>query len=402
MSLKKKKAFATFNGTDYTYPELQAALFGTYEPLKEFALDRFRILEQNLKSLRCRSEYCRYFESVELTSGQKFVPNCKSWRCEKCRLAWGRKWSALISEQLEYTPATLLVNLTTAQFIDHQVLEFALRRFMRKWRKEFGTTEYIKVVEYNKKKTQPHFHLIFCCAEYNPPPMPKDWDEKLSWPFDTFQWIKATWQGCLELYAPNLNPTKVAWCQPVRTGPAAVRYAVGYVTGKSLDKNEEPDSTWKGRKLTYSRGFFSTPTAKIWQRLLERWFPDRPKNPVFGLVVNPDECEQDGIPVHLLTRSVKDKLALTSYYKDHQEAPPGPGPGVEFHQVEDSHQVSYEIIEPPEKLPYQRNFNEGKTKKAIGEMLPDYAVTRLSCVWPDAKAKARFIKSKKPLFRGQI
>lgn len=331
-----KKPFLTYNGVDYNYPEVYSALFGSDIPgLAQAALDQLRIVEQREKP-ECKSEFCRYFTSVELKSGQKFEANCRSWRCERCRHTWGRKWSALISEQLESTPANLLVNLTTAEMIDHQVLENALRRFIKAWRRAFGPTEYIKVVEYNKRHTQPHFHLIFCCKEYKPEAYPHWWSamsedkqRKFSWPEDTWEFISGMWGEALAFYAPTLKPTVITWCQPVHSGPAATKYAVGYVTGKSQKdggKNEEPDSTWKGRKLTYSKKFFATPTAKIWAKLLERWFPDRPKDPVFGMLINPDECEQSGLPLHLLTPSVRQKLSLTNYWQSHQELPRGMSP----------------------------------------------------------------------------
>jgi hypothetical protein len=384
---KKGKLFASFNGVGFTYPELYSALFGTDVPLRDFALDKLRIVEQLKEREVCRSEYCRYFSSVELKSGQKFVPNCRSWRCPKCRPTWGRMWSGVISEQLELTPATLLVNLTTAEMIDNTTASNALRRFIKGWRRSFGPTEYVKVVEYNKNHTQPHFHLILCCSEYKPEKMPFNFPKKLSWPEDTFDFISGMWREALEFYAPDLKPTTVTWCQPPQSGPAATRYAVGYVTGKSLDKNEEPDSTWKGRKLTNSAHFFFEPTKKIWLKLLERWFPDRDPNPIFGLEINQEESKFAGIPHHLMTKEVKAKLALTSYYRDYKRPPPTWDVHAEITQ-DDTPQYSFEIIEAKEKAPYQRNFNRGRVSRALKEMYSDGAHTRLCSPFSPRRAAA--------------
>lgn len=375
---KKGKLFASFNGVGYTYPELYSALFGEDVELRNFALDKFRIVEQRKERAVCQSEYCRYFSSVELKSGQKFTPNCKSWRCPKCREPWGRKWSSVISEQLTFTPATLLVNLTTAEMVDNETTAQALRRFIKSWRRSFGPTEYIKVVEYNKNHTQPHFHLILCCSEYKPEEMPKNFPKDLSWPEDTFDFIAGMWREALEFYAPELKPTTVVWCQPPKSGPAATSYAVGYVTGKSL-KNEEPDSTWQGRKITNSKNFFWEPTARIWQKILARWFPDRDPNPIFGLEINEEESRFAGIPHHLMTKEVKAKLILTRYYRDFGRPPP------DYTEVEfnfDEPQFSFSLPEPKIKVAYQRNFNKNRVLKAISQMPPDGLHTRLWSAWP--------------------
>lgn len=243
------------------------------------ALDTIRIVEQT----PCISAFSRNFEAVAIETGEKHEINCRSWRCERHRDQWGRKWGALISENLKGRKPTLLVNLTTAEMIDFNQLEAALRFFIKRFRIHYGPTEYVKVVEYNKRKTQPHFHLILCCEELEIPPMPPGWKKKKAWPPKVWKHIKFFWEEALSFAAPALAATTITWNQPPKgDGGAAANYAVGYVTGRSQkrkDKDEEPDSTWRGRKLTYSRQFFTLTTAQIWERLLDRWFPDRDRTP---------------------------------------------------------------------------------------------------------------------------
>jgi hypothetical protein len=235
------------------------------------SLDTIRIAEQ---SPICRSGFCRNFQSFDVESGELLELNCKSWRCERCRVKWGKRWGCIIGEQLKATPCNLLLNLTTSSMISNLQACEALRFFMRSFRSRYGKTEYVKVVEYNKNHTQPHFHLLLINPTLALGDMPLNYPKKLSFPTNLFEELKILWEKALRKAAPKLPPTTVVWCQPPRDGAAAANYAIGYITGKA-DKNEEPDSTWLGRKLSYSRDFFSIPTYVIWEKLLYKWFGER-------------------------------------------------------------------------------------------------------------------------------
>jgi hypothetical protein len=233
-------------------------------------LDIKRIVEPTIEP--CRSGFSRLFDSVNILTGERSEINCKSWRCPRHRVKWGRKWGSIINWQLEKTPCNLLVNLTTAEMVDHTVIEAAMRYFMRRWRCRFGRTEYVKCCEYNCRKTQPHFHLLLICPRLLVADMPADWPPDKSWPEPVWELICEMWGKALEFASPGSKYTEVTWCQPpkVDKGKASAFYAIGYITGKN--KDEEPDSTWHGRKLTYSKGFFQQTTAEIWRQLLEKWF----------------------------------------------------------------------------------------------------------------------------------
>jgi hypothetical protein len=179
-------------------------------------------------------------------------------------------------ERLKEIEITLLVNLTTSEMYTHDEIHRALRRFMWRFRQAWGPTEYLRVTEYNKKHTQPHFHFLFYCPDVKFPPMPAKFREKdfknLSYPENVYTWIMQEWGDALDYIAPGKNRTSVVWCQPPGDSVAAGKYAVNYVTGKNKnpgkDKNEEPDATWRGRKLCYSKKFFDKPASQIYLEFL--------------------------------------------------------------------------------------------------------------------------------------
>jgi hypothetical protein len=243
---------------------------------RQKALDRQRLVDTGVL---CRSKFARLFNSVQIKTGAVCEINCKSWRCKRHRLLWGYKWHRILEDRLKELRITLLVNLTTAEFVDHEVIHKALRRFMRLWRDHFGATEYIRMTEYNKNHTQPHFHFLVSCPSLKFAPMPGKFrtkeGRKLSYPENVFYWISQTWGDCLEYFAPAAKRTTVVWCQPPASAAASAKYAVNYITGKnSEDKDEEPDDTWGGRKVCYSKGFFEPekPAMQIWRDYLVKKF----------------------------------------------------------------------------------------------------------------------------------
>lgn len=192
---------------------------------------------------------------------------------------------------------------------DNKTIVNALRRFIKLFRAEYGETEYVKVVEYNQRHTQPHFHLIFCLKSWDYGKQPESIERDESWPEPVHQNITKLWSEALRYYAPDKKDTFITWCQQPRGNAAAVKYAVKYATGGS--KNEEPDETWQGRKISYSRHFLPTAAQKIWQQLLEKWFPDRGE---IGLVINPDATIDDLIAIPLIAnKHIHHKLSTTRY-----------------------------------------------------------------------------------------
>lgn len=250
-------------------------------------LDIKRLVERDML---CRSPFCKSFRKMDLSTGNIYQLSCRSWRCERCRDGWRRKWSYLVKEALSVREkdSLLLLNLTTSAMISFEDLECALRWFVRQFRAYMGHFEYVKVVEYNKKHTQPHFHLILTFDEFKVPPMPENWNKKLAYPNWLFELVKGLWCKAIYKFRPDLKPTTVVWCQPpAGNGAAAAYYAIGYITGgNGHSKDEEPDATWRGRKLTYSRRFFPFKTEEKWQAFLDGLYPDR-KNGLSAFVFDP-------------------------------------------------------------------------------------------------------------------
>lgn len=243
----------------------------------------------------CRSVFCQKTVAFNPLTGTITDLNCKSWRCDKCRKKWGWRWRSIIARQLKLTPISLLLNLTTAEMTDNQTIEDALRWFFRRARKILGRIEYIKVVEYNKNHTQPHFHFLLYLPDYYIPPKPQNWEKHLSFPENTFWQLKELWTQALQFAAPDKKDTTVIWLQPPDNAEAASYYAVGYIVGDNNEgKNEEPDETWLGRKLTYSRNFFHKPTGEIWLDILEEKFGKPDFQPKLLIPKDIDEYLTDG------------------------------------------------------------------------------------------------------------
>lgn len=270
-------------------------------------LDEIRIVAESQKSISvCRSNFSRTFETISLTTGKRFDINCRSHRCPKHVQKWANRWGSIISEQIGITPVSLLINLTTPQWVSHTEIKVALEEFIKKIRAVYGKTRYLKVVEENKKHTQPHFHFLFIFEELVIPPMPqwfineqKRRKKKLSWPEPMFEEIKYFWTEALCFSKPNIffatkARTAVVWCQPPQgKGERAAQYALGYITGQNQKaKGEEVSDKWRGRKITFSKNFFDEKTSVIWANLLKKWFGDKDPED-FGLVFKP------GIPKDL-------------------------------------------------------------------------------------------------------
>lgn len=267
------------------------------------SLDEIRIVPQTMSvlPLKCRSNFSRTFESISLASGKRFDINCRSHRCEKHRDKWSSRWGAIISEQIKTTPVSILVNLTTPQWVKPAEIARALEFFIKRFRLMYGKTRYLKVVEENKKHTMPHFHFLLICEEFEVPPMPqwfvnkqKRLNKKLSWPEPLFEDVKHLWTEALSYAKPNVyfntkSRTGVVWCQPPQgKGERAAQYALGYITGqnqRARGKNEDVSDKWRGRKITFSKNFFDSKTSDIWAGLLKKWFGDKEPED-FGLVFN--------------------------------------------------------------------------------------------------------------------
>jgi hypothetical protein len=324
---------------DYFEPEPQA---------RSASLDEIRIVQQNVKSTlapdrtiristgdtcrsnpnhehkagECCSSFSRAFHTINLATGEKHDINCRSYRCERHKGKWAARYGAILSDNISRNPVSLLVNLTTPQWLRHSEFSRALQLFIRYFRADFGKTEYVKIMEENKKHNLPHAHLLFCCEDLKIPEMTQEFikkckkrKKKLSWPFNIFSKIKEYWTRAIKSARPGIkirtkDGTAIVWCQPPQgKGERAAQYALGYITGQNQKgKNEEVSHRWRGRKITYSKGFFDKPTKIIWQELLTKWFGSR-EIADYGLVFNPDcpkEMRIKWLEKHSVSRSKRE------------------------------------------------------------------------------------------------
>jgi hypothetical protein len=235
----------------------------------------------------CRSSFSRYISHYNPITGKEIDINCHSWRCPKHRHLWSKKIGSVLARTCESFPenSMLLVNLTTATYTNHQEIEYALRLFMQSMRKAYGRIEYVKIVEYNRRQTQPHFHMIFRFDDIKIPSRPLNLPAKTPYPENVHIPISYFWRESLIKASIKINErdpikeTWVTWCQPPKDGNGhkAAKYAVGYISGGNGHKDYElPNDSWQGRRVTYSKHFFPTSIGKIWKDLLSEWFDGKP------------------------------------------------------------------------------------------------------------------------------
>lgn len=322
--------------------------------------------------LVCRSEFSRLFQAVSIKTGAVYEINCRSHRCPRHVAQWGNMWGSTIGRMLEAAPAkhVLLVNLTTAERIEHTAIKEAMELFVQRLRKKYGPLKYVRVAEMNRRHTQSHYHCIFVFDDLEIEDMPPRFIaenqkrknaklQELSWPPDVYEHIRDSWQDCLERKASVAKKTRVVWCQPPKSRIGAAKYAVGYITGKSgKGKGEDLDGTFKGRKITYSRNFFTIRAQELWQEILAELFGPRDPDDRFFWQGRTDEplpewpalgpggwpldnpAKFTGLPV------MRERYVLAKYYRQFGQWPPGPpGPILEVNEfnVQDNVQLSFGI-----------------------------------------------------------
>lgn len=261
--------------------------------------------------MRCIKLFPRVFKSINAATGQTFELSCGSWRCEKHYPLWAKKWGIVVSRALDkFNPRKiLLLNLTTAEMTDNKAAKAALREFVRVSRETIDNFQYVKVVEYNVAHTQPHFHLILAFDTLIIPELPVGYSKKLSYPGNLFDRFQEIWRIAMAKYSGNQKQTTVIWLQPPGNQAAAANYAVKYAVGKP-EKNEQPDYTWQGRKLSYSKYFLFTTAKHIYEQFLDEIYPNR-HNQILGLCLSADVEDEDLAQIrHLVSLRVLEMLKL--------------------------------------------------------------------------------------------
>jgi hypothetical protein len=199
----------------------------------------------------CKSEFAN---AHWLTDGlNKWELNCKSWRCPIHRESWRHKWLVVANRNLAHLPVNRLINLTTAEWCEPKQLARAKQLFVRDMQKACLGFEYFSVLEFNQKKTQPHCHLLARVGFVVKDCVLSD------------AWSRAT-------VSAGMKEAYIIWQDEPRDQEDCLRYVLKYSFAN--DKNQDVPDSWKGRKITYSTGFFYKPIAEIWQDYINELHPE--------------------------------------------------------------------------------------------------------------------------------
>lgn len=199
------------------------------------------VLTEQIEEEECISRYARTHVLFNVRTREVAPMNCKSWRCPKHRNSWKHRWTVIVSRETSINPVNKLVTLTCASEASPEQLTLARQNLFRAIRKEFGSFEYFSVLEFTSKTRLPHLHLLGR-GLFIP-------QRELS-----TLWGRAT-------QASGIKRSDIVWIEAPHSQQSASVYALSYaVSGES--KGQDIPKSWKGRKISYSRQFFTVCSAK--------------------------------------------------------------------------------------------------------------------------------------------
>jgi len=200
----------------------------------------------------CISRYARSHVLFNTRTREAVPMNCKSWRCPKHRSSWKHRWTVIVSRETMVNPVNKLVTLTCASRATPDQLTLARQLLFRSIRKEFGHFEYFSVLEFTSKTRLPHLHLLGR-GLFIPQRRLSD------------LWGKAT-------ETAHIKRSQIVWIEEPKSQQSASVYALSYaVSGET--KGQDIPKEWRGRKISYSRGFFSEFSAKQhWSRYIDECY----------------------------------------------------------------------------------------------------------------------------------
>lgn len=206
------------------------------------------VLTEQLEEEECISRYARSHVLFNTRTREVVPMNCKSWRCPKHRNSWKHRWTVIVSRETSINPINKLVTLTCASQASPEQLTLARQNLFRAIRKEYGDFEYFSVLEFTSKSRLPHLHLLGRGLYIR--------QSRLS-----DLWASAT-------FSAGFDRSPVVWIEAPHSQKSASVYALSYaVNGES--KGQEIPKSWRGRKISYSRGFFTVCTAREhWHRYI--------------------------------------------------------------------------------------------------------------------------------------
>jgi hypothetical protein len=213
----------------------------------------------------CRSKYARTHFILNKSTGELVALNCKSWKCPVHGENYIRKWQAVLAHEVDRNPIDFFLTLTTASECTHEQLYSAKVMFfrsVREWLKSHKLSsnwEYFSSLEFQTKSQFAHLHILIRGTEI---PLSE---------------IRAIWSRCSA--SVGMAVASQVDCQKPRNQYAVAKYAVKFAFNQVGELAKKIDQ-WRGRKVTYSRHFFSGKVADIWQSIITSWgYGDRSLTP---------------------------------------------------------------------------------------------------------------------------
>ncbi len=200
-----------------------------------------------LEESQCISRYASNHKLFSTSTGEFREVNCKSWKCPKHRVSWLWKQKTIVTRELLHNPINKLVTLTLAEKCSPEQLNLARQLLCRDLRKDNNDFQYLAVLEFTSATRLPHLHLLARSC-FIP-------QKKLS-----ELWEKAT-------MGAKILPSPVVYIEKPRDQAAASIYALSYALD-GYNKKQDIPKEWKGRKISYSKKFFSKSTKEIWKEAL--------------------------------------------------------------------------------------------------------------------------------------
>jgi hypothetical protein len=200
-----------------------------------------------LEESQCISQYATNHRLFSTSTGEFREVNCKSWKCPKHRKSWLWKQKTIVTRELLHNPINKIITLTLAEKCSPEQLNLARQLLCRDLRKDNNEFQYLSVLEFTSKTRLPHLHILARSC-YIPQKQLSD------------LWRKAT-------TASKILASPIVYIEAPRDQAAASIYALSYALD-GYNKRQDIPKDWKGRKISYSKKFFSKSTKEIWKEAL--------------------------------------------------------------------------------------------------------------------------------------
>jgi hypothetical protein len=164
----------------------------------------------------------------------------------ECRDRWARRWAWVQLRSYREKPPTHKVRLTVPSTVSDRELTASVQKFCRRLtRRGF---EFFAVNEWARGRR--HHHLLVRAAGQLTPATVGEW-----WRASCPRWKTSH------------------YCQPVEDAAAVARYVVKFLRDDT--KKELPPRDFRGRLLSYSKGYFVRPQAELWKEQAAEWVAAR-------------------------------------------------------------------------------------------------------------------------------